>query len=361
VIGWYVHHHGHGHLTRFLAVRPHLREPVTVFSSLAAPAALPPETTWVVLPPDADVTVAPDGATHDPRDADPTANGALHWAPIGHAGHRTRLAAIASWIADAHPAAFVVDVSAEVSAFVRLLGVRTVVVTQPGERTDAAHTLAYDLADRILAPWAPETHRTPSLDARGERVVRVGGISRHDGRGAPWARDPRRVLFLGRMLPPDHLARTAELLRTAGWQVELAGTADDRVDDVWPLLCRSAVVVTAAGQNSIADAAAAGIPAVVIPQERPFDEQHHTARVVAALGCATVPAGDPSPHELVSLIEQAAAEPADRSVWQVSGAAARAAAVIHEVAARADSPTDFVPSDTATDTDTDTDRDEVAA
>ena len=41
MIGWYVHHHGWGHLTRMQAVRPHLREQVTVFSSLPAPRILP--------------------------------------------------------------------------------------------------------------------------------------------------------------------------------------------------------------------------------------------------------------------------------------------------------------------------------
>ncbi len=40
-VGWYVHHHGAGHITRFLAVRPHLDAQVTVFSSLAAPDPLP--------------------------------------------------------------------------------------------------------------------------------------------------------------------------------------------------------------------------------------------------------------------------------------------------------------------------------
>ena len=41
LVGWYVHHHGAGHLTRLLAVRPHLDADVVVFSSLAAPVAVP--------------------------------------------------------------------------------------------------------------------------------------------------------------------------------------------------------------------------------------------------------------------------------------------------------------------------------
>ena len=34
LVGWYVHHHGAGHRTRFSAVRPHLDADVVVFSSL---------------------------------------------------------------------------------------------------------------------------------------------------------------------------------------------------------------------------------------------------------------------------------------------------------------------------------------
>ncbi len=54
VVGWYVHHHGAGHLTRFLAVRPHLDHEVVVFSSMPAPARLPDRTSWVILPRDAE-------------------------------------------------------------------------------------------------------------------------------------------------------------------------------------------------------------------------------------------------------------------------------------------------------------------
>ncbi len=84
VIGWYVHHHGHGHVARFLAVQPHLRTPVVVFSSMRRPAALAPEVEWVELPTDADGFEDRDGVLRDPRDADPTVRGHLHWAPHGH-------------------------------------------------------------------------------------------------------------------------------------------------------------------------------------------------------------------------------------------------------------------------------------
>jgi hypothetical protein len=47
-LGWYVHHHGRGHLTRLLAIAPHLDAEVDAVSILAAPAGLPSGWTWTV-------------------------------------------------------------------------------------------------------------------------------------------------------------------------------------------------------------------------------------------------------------------------------------------------------------------------
>jgi hypothetical protein len=51
--------------------------------------------------------------------------------------------------------------------------------------------------------------------------------------------------------------------------------------DPAPALCAADVVVTHAGQNAIAEVAAARRPAVVIPEPRPHDEQEATARALS--------------------------------------------------------------------------------
>ena len=336
MIGWYVHHHGWGHVTRMRAIRRHLGEEVTVFSSLPAPNSLDDDTTWIRLPADADPVVGPDGVSREAHElGDVTAGGALHWAPIGHPGHRERLAVIADWIARNPVSVFVVDVSVEVTAFVRLLGVPTVVFAQPGDRTDSPHRLGYDVADRIVAPWASGTIDAAELAGRIDRVRHVGAISRYDGRDRDGGEDDtaRRVLFLSRTLDQPELAETADLLAAQGWVVETAGArGDDRVDDVWPMLCRATVVVSAAGQNGVADLAAAGARAVVLPQDRPFGEQEHTGRVLQSDGYAWTGPADSTPQQIVELIERAAASTPDWSGWGVQGAAARAARAIEEVA-----------------------------
>ncbi|AZS38542.1 hypothetical protein CVS47_03200 [Microbacterium lemovicicum] len=324
MIGWYVHHHGFGHATRFLAVRPHLLDAVTVFSSLAPPADVPAGTDWVRLPADDTPIVRPDGSELSPRAADPTAGGALHWAPLGHRGHRSRLAVIAAALEARDIDVMVVDVSAEVATLARLLGTPTVVVTQPGERTDAPHLLAYGLASCVLAPWA----RGLLPDPPATTTVFTGGISRFDGRVSA-EREDRSVLFLGRVAPSRVVADAARLLTADGWTCRSIGAAaDDRVADPWPLLSADAVIVSAAGQNSVADLAAADARAVVVPQERPFDEQRATGEVLRRHGLAVVAEPDPDAETLVSLIREARDLRPDWSVWGVSGAAARAAAVI---------------------------------
>lgn len=66
-------------------------------------------------------------------------------------------------------------------------------------------------------------------------------------------------------------------------------------DQVWEELRRVEVVVTHAGQNAVAEVAAARTPAVVLADDRPFDEQRHTARRLRHLGIAATVGASPDP------------------------------------------------------------------
>ncbi len=322
--GWYVHHHGAGHLTRFRAVRPHLAGVVVVFSSMPEPDGLPPATSWVRL--DLDNDHGP-GAP-DPAGADPTVGGLLHWAPLGHPGHAQRLAVIADAIAARRFDRFVVDVSVEVALLVRLLGVATVVVTQPGDRSDGPHRLAYASASRVLAPWPAGAHRSAAVD----RLVEVGGISRFDGRPRDAEPKPGTVLVLGGGLVEgdfaEHVARAAAATPGTSWH--LAG-GSTWVDDPWEALQQAEVVVAAAGQNSVADLAAADARAVIVPQPRPFDEQAATGRILAERRLAVVEPAWPDDDAWPAVLGRARSLRPDWSLWSVTGAARRAADVIAEV------------------------------
>ena len=176
LVGWYLHHHGAGHRTRFESVRRELDADVVVFSTMAPPIVLPNHTRWVMLDRDDATERTESGGRLDPQAADPTAGGALHWAPLGHSGHASRLGILAADLAAERFDAFVVDVSVEVALLVRLFGVPTVVMTQPGERDDAPHRLAFSLAERIIAPWPEAVYSPHALAPFAAKVRHVGGI-----------------------------------------------------------------------------------------------------------------------------------------------------------------------------------------
>jgi predicted glycosyltransferase len=325
VIGYYIHHHGRGHLHRALAIATASGAAVTGLSSLPRPDEW--DGPWVQLPMD-------DGDAA----ADVEANGRLHWVPLGSAGLASRMAAIAEWIEKSRPDTVVVDVSVEVALQVRLLGVPVVVVALPGVRADAPHALGYDVASAILAAWPPEAEGTiEGLSATASaRLHPVGAISRLRPLDTTSPRD-RHVLVLagggGDDLTPE--AVNAATAATPGWTWRhVGGSSGAWVDDPLPLLAGASVVITHAGQSALADVAAARRPAVVLPQERPFREQATTARVLAgsdwpAVVCDTLP----DPSEWNGLLTRAAALDGSRwSSWNDGQGARRAAEIIQQVA-----------------------------
>ncbi|WP_098010956.1 glycosyltransferase [Streptomyces sp. sk226] len=334
MIGYYVHHHGSGHLHRARSIAAHSPFPVTGLSSLPAPQGWPGP--WVSLPRDDDGDPATFG--------DVTAGGRLHWAPVLHAGLRGRMARIAEWIAATSPALLVSDVSVEVALLARLLGTPTAVAAMRGERGDAPHRTAYDLAELLLAPW-PSTLPEPGWPRHWRaKTVHTGAFSRFDGRSpAPLeARADRtrtrRVLLLmgsgGRDVSAAEIA--AARAASPGWRWTTLGGPDGRWEaDPWPALCAADVVVTHAGQNALAECAAARRPAVVVPQERPFGEQAATGRALARDRLAVVAPRWPDATDWAALLERAYARGGDRwSRWAPGDGAARAARALADVVRR---------------------------
>lgn len=335
MIGYYVHHHGFGHLARALSICQQMHRPVTVLTSRDVPDPHP-FAAVVKLPRD-------DSA---PQVSEPTAHGALHWAPHHDPGLTSRMDAIARWVADAQPEAIVTDVSVEVSVFVRLLGVPVIVMALPGKRIDAPHLLVHRLADHIVATWPKELCVPPWLRSYQDKTSYVGGISRFDGRenpatAAPAHREPSSpttVLLLGGAnglgAGLDTLQDRAAPQSGVTWTT-LGTSQTDWTDDPWPQICSADVIVTHAGQSAIADVAAAQRPAVIIPQPRPFDEQHATARVLRQYRLAVVTRHWPDQRAWPALLTHAqAGDPQKWRRWNVRGAAARAADAIEATARR---------------------------
>ncbi|MDV6264289.1 glycosyltransferase [Rhodococcoides yunnanense] len=276
MIGYYAHHHGVGHVTRADAIARSMSEPMTVLSSRTRPPGHA-ATEWLSLPFDVDEST-------DPVAQDSSAGGVLHWAPHDVDGLTERMAIIAQWVAREKPSAVVVDVSVEVSMFLRLMGVRVIVMAIPGERTDPIHGLAYRAATHIVAPWSREVYDPSWLLPYADKTTFSGSISRFAARERTSLAGDPTVVVLG---AAGGTSLTRDLVDSwsavdARFEFRALGVAGgDWIDDVWPVLCSAALVVTHAGQNAVADVAASGAPAIVVPQARPFDEQSATGRALA--------------------------------------------------------------------------------
>lgn len=343
MIGYYVHHHGSGHRHRFAAVRTALPELVGLGSG--APPSDLPSRQWVALAHD----------VSQPTPIDPTACGALHWAPLREPGLQVRTAELAAWTREATPAALVVDVSVEIALTARLLSVPTVVVAQHGLRNDDAHRLGYRTAGVVAALWPAGA----APDPPGE-VVHVGPISRFDGWSVPLetgrsaASDgpPTALLLCGRGgldFTTDDV-RQAVAATAGAWRwivVGMAapgGSADDDLAgvhwrpqlaaaEIWRALHAADVVVAPASNNCVAETAAARRPLIALPQDRPFGEQHAHAAILAERELATVAEQWPAPDRWPALLETAATSRADWAGYHDGRGAQRLAALAQEVAA----------------------------
>lgn len=323
MIGYYVHHVGHGHLSHAMSISACLRHPVTVLSSLPRPTVS--SRPWVWLPRD----------DSNPSPVDPTASGQLHWAPIADRGLQDRMARLADWIAQARPSAIVSDVSVEVSALARLMGVPVVSMALPGARGDPAHQLGYSLSDAIIAPWFERfSGLCPSLRPHSDKVHYVGAFSRFDalphGARSPGSR--RRVLVLqgtGSVRTPVSITAAA----TKDWEWSWLGPGRWH-SDPWEEISIADVIVTHAGLGALGEVAAARKPAIVIPEPRPHGEQVATAEMLEAARLALVVRAAPAATEWPDLLSTALELGGSR--WQEwsSGAGARAAAEVVSGAAR---------------------------
>jgi len=222
-----------------------------------------------------------------------------------------------------------VDVSVEVAVFARLSGYPVLFRRMPGHRTDPGHTLAYQAATRLLAYYPASLEDPAHLAAYGAKSAYLGMLAPAptDASTAPSSAQPararRRVVVqtsLGGGVDLNRIARAARAAPSWDWQVagRVDGTAPNLpgnlhvlgvVAEPAPLLSAADVVVSSAGHNAVAATAAAGRPAVVIPEERPFAEQAAFAGRLRGIPGTAVASSWESVRDWPALLEALAAGP----------------------------------------------------
>ena len=345
MIGVYAHHHGSGHLLRAFAVAAALDREVTILTSATVADGTNPDPERITILPlpmdhDGPGAVSDTPAPAAARTAEPTAGGRLHWAPLGQPGLRRRMAMLAGWIDRHQPSVLWTDVSVEVTLAARLTGTPVVTTVLPGVRDDAPHALAHGVCSALVACWPRSVGAPVPAGATGP-LVPVGGVSRFAGRDpepAPRGAGRPRVLHL-RGSGGDGRDRRWDAVRDELTELEwvgLGGHGGRWVADPWQELCSADVVISAAGQGSVADLAAADAHVVAVPEERPFAEQDATAAQLDRLGLGAVVDRDAPVAEAVRAVrrtlERSRSTPGEgsglRRAWEVDGAAERLAAVL---------------------------------
>ena len=309
-LAYYAHHHGTGHLRHAQNIASLDLVDLLVTSTGPRDAnLLPGPTEYVPLEPD----VGDDGAPLRHAAAD-----GFHYAP-DHPAIRRRFAGLSRAWAEFGADAVLVDVSVEAAVFARLSGYPVVYRRMPGDRTDAAHRTAYGVASRLVAYFPSALEDPAHLSLHGGKSDYLGMLAPDAagtrGTAPAGAGSRRRVVVQTSLGGGVGLAGIERAARAApGWDWQVAGRLADAkaerdddagvdppdnlevlgvVADPGALLAGADVVVTSAGHNAIAAAAAAGRPTVVVPEERPFGEQAAFAGRLAGIpGTVSVPTWD---------------------------------------------------------------------
>jgi UDP-N-acetylglucosamine--N-acetylmuramyl-(pentapeptide) pyrophosphoryl-undecaprenol N-acetylglucosamine transferase len=289
-VSYYAHHFGTGHLRH--AQRVASTEMFDLQVASTGPRninLLPGPLEYVELAPD----VGNHGLQGGMRPGD-----YLHYAPVGE--HiKQRFATLSHAWRRFDPDVIMVDVSVEVALFARLSGYRVAFRRMPGKRTDQAHRLAYSLADAMFGYFPSALEDPAHLEDFGNKSHYLG---------VPEPRNPlpdterdlspqgngRRVVVqtsLASSIPLCDVVRVATA--SPGWSWDIVGAVDPDgtplpknvvvhgvVPDPAPLMRTANLIISSAGHNAVAAAAACRRPVLLIPENRPFEEQLAFARAL---------------------------------------------------------------------------------
>ena len=275
---------------------------------------------------------------------------------VNHGGNAAFTLAMVSFLSRWQPDLLVADVGLEASVLGRMCGIPVIYGRQHGQRWDKGHTLAYEWAYSLWAPFSEAMEQADTPPWIQAKTFYSGGFSRFSGvekaADVPpsYAKRKPNILvmtgFGGTAITPQKIALAAEATPEWQWHVLGAHLPDGQavryhgvVESVWPYLCHADLVIANAGHNATMEIGAAGVPSICIPAERPFAEQLCKAQVLQDLELSIVSRNWPEPTAWAELWQRAQA--LDHSGWvalQPTEAPQRAAQYIAQIASQCVKP-----------------------
>ena len=306
-VGYFVHHHGHGHAKRCQAITQELHpRPVTIFCAK-------PEI-FTNLPENAEVVQIPDfhgkQARSDQLHMEPACL-ALDCAPVGVSAIRGTGGIIAAWLAREDPVLFIVDVSAELALLGRICSVPVVKIRMHGDRNDTAHQAAYSACAAMLAPYSEVLEQADWPDHFRKRTFYTGGLidtrkpvpdkaTARKKLGLPENRQifvavagnggvgiPIAPVTLAARAYPDALWLTVGKTVRYGHETDFSNLVDvGWVENVNDYLAAADVVIATPGDTLTHEIARVGRPLICIPEWCYYDEQACKAQALSARNLA---------------------------------------------------------------------------
>ena len=352
-LGYYIHSHGNGHAQRARTIAQHCHIPVTFIGTDVSKQNWDSVTNYRLL----DLT---SDRIEDIPDLPINRNCqtySFHHAPYYSTQHRQRAVAIANWVRQTNPTAVIVDVSAEISQYLRFLGVPVIGVRQHGDRSDFPHLCGYSAAYKLLAPFPKILEASDVPHWIREKTIYTPGFSRYCWQtlSKSTARDKLKisqqqkvVVVLNGKGGGKHsltkIAAAAEV--TPQWLWLIVGEINRDCHDIphnvsvlgwredtYTYLKAADVAIASGGHNTVMEIGTARVPLLCIPEPRPFDEQKVKAQLLEKLGLSLTANTFPDSRAIGFILEKLAR--LDVSKWEqiiaVDGAARAARAIESEV------------------------------
>ncbi|MGP5551006.1 hypothetical protein ACTXNE_10010 [Psychrobacter namhaensis] len=321
-IGYYAHHHGSGHcrqvdkLATLLSTKD--RKQLTVFTSLPSEAY-----TFACIEEQQIIRLHAEDERPDEvlrgRSGEHWQPASLHYSPVGNIDIQKRSRQMLETIFQRKIDMMIIDVSVEIAMLCRAASIPYVYVRLPGIRDDTPHLNAFAGALGLLCPYPRVLETTLTPNWVGQKTLYLGFINNPKPDVSPYhdfittlmtlsddnkalkaslASDPIIVTVIkgygGHEAIDKHLPELRRLLPTA-FIISLGPIDHDKrryvdiatqVDDVTPFMHHSDYLLMACGLNTIAQAYYCATPVVVLPDDRPHQEQEIMAQALIAQGHA---------------------------------------------------------------------------